>query len=143
MATQLATVATRSLRVRSAPEADAEVVAGADAGEVYPVAGTSADGRWISLFFPGFDEPVWVAASLVELSDVELVVALGTGTVTTDGARLRLRSAPTLDAPIVGHILNGDSYPTLGTSPDGSWVLVVGTDVAGPTWASAQFLVMQ
>ena len=144
MATQLAVVATRSLRVRSIADADAEVLAGAVSGEAFPVASISEDGIWVSIFFPGFNEPVWVTASLVELRDTELYVEMGRALVTTtQGLRLRLRSVPSLDAPIVGHILNGTSYPTFGTSPDGAWALLAGTGVDGPTWASTQFLQME
>ncbi|MEZ4608871.1 MAG: hypothetical protein R2838_01200 [Caldilineaceae bacterium] len=45
----MATVATRSLRVRSAPNPDAEVVAGVREGETYPVVDLSSDGEWVLL----------------------------------------------------------------------------------------------
>ncbi|MGB5048505.1 MAG: SH3 domain-containing protein, partial [Caldilineaceae bacterium] len=57
---ELATVNTRSARVRSGPMADAPIVGGALAGEVYPVAEKSADGQWVRIYFPGTDGQAWV-----------------------------------------------------------------------------------
>ena len=144
VATQLAIITTRSLRVRSKPETIAEVLAGVTAGEAYPVAGFSADGEWVAIFFPDIDDPVWVSASLVELRDTELIVRLGRFTVATaEDQRLRLRSEPTLEAPIVGHILRGESFSALGVSVDGAWTLLVDAGVDGPTWASTAFLLAE
>ncbi len=144
VATQLAIITPRSLRVRSKPETISEVLAGVSAGEVYPVAGFSADEEWVAIFFPDIDDPVWVSTSLVELRDTELKVQMGRATVFTgQGLRLRLRSEPSLDAPIVGHILSGHSFPILGISLDGAWALLVSTEVDGLTWASTDFLLIE
>ncbi len=141
---QIAQVNTRSLRVRSAPSLEAEVVGGAKDGEVYPVAGVSEDGAWVSIYFPGLDAPAWVSAQLVTLMDAPLTVHMGRATVNTgDGTRLRLRSAPSLEAEIVGRIPDGETVLTTGVSADGEWVLLFVPEVAGPTWAAAQYLVLE
>ncbi len=140
----LAIVTTRNLRVRSKPEAIAEVLAGVSVGEAYPVAGFSSDEMWIAIFFPNIDEPVWISSSLVELRDIELRVEFGRATIATgQGGRLRLRGGPTLEAPIVGYVQNGERYNILGYSEDREWALLVGTDVEGATWASVAFLQLQ
>ena len=65
----MATVATRSLRVRSAPNPDAEVVAGVREGETYPVVDLSSDGEWVLLAVPAApDGQGWVAANLVSIN---------------------------------------------------------------------------
>ncbi len=64
----MATVTTRSLRVRSEPLETAEVVAGLNEGEQYPVLGISSDGLWVQL---AIDSAAggsgWVAASFVSI----------------------------------------------------------------------------
>lgn len=140
----LAIVTTRALRVRSKPETIAEVLAGVAVGEAYPVAGFSSDEHWVAIFFPNIEDPVWIAASLVELRDIELRVQMGRATIETGrGGRLRLRGGPTLEAPIVGYAQDGESYDTLGYSEDGQWALLVGTGVEGATWASITFLLFE
>ena len=140
----LAIVTTRNLRVRSKPEAIAEVLAGVSVGEAYPVAGFSSDEMWVAIFFPNIEDPVWVSSSLVELRDIELRVQYGRATIATgQGGRLRLRGGPTLDAPIVGYVQNGERYDSLGLSEDREWALLVGTDVEGATWASVAFLQLE
>jgi len=139
--TQVATITSRALRVRSKPETISEVLAGVVAGETYPVAGFSADEDWVAIFFDEIDEPVWVSASLVELREIELVVGMGRATISVGRfGRLRLRGGPSLEAPIVGHVQDSENYSILGFSLDGEWALLVGTDVDGPAWASASFL---
>lgn len=140
----LAIVTTRALRVRSKPETIAEVLAGVAVGEAYPVAGFSSDEHWVAIFFPDIEDPVWIAASLVELRDIELRVQMGRATIETgQGGRLRLRGAPSLEAPIVGYVPDNETYDTLGYSEDGQWALLVGTGVEGATWASVSFLLFQ
>lgn len=140
----LAIVTTRALRVRSKPETIAEVLAGVAVGEAYPVAGFSADEHWVAIFFPDIEDPVWIAASLVELRDIELRVQMGRATIETGrGGRLRLRGGPSLEAPIVGHAQDGETYDTLGYSEDGQWALLVGTGAEGATWASISFLLFE
>ncbi|MDE0141680.1 MAG: SH3 domain-containing protein [Caldilineaceae bacterium] len=140
----LAIVTTRALRVRSKPETIAEVLAGVAVGEAYPVAGFSSDEHWVAIFFPNIEDPVWIAASLVELRDIELRVQMGRATIETGrGGRLRLRGGPTLEAPIVGYAQDGESFDTLGYSEDGQWALLVGTGAEGATWASITFLLFE
>ncbi len=142
--THLAIVTTRALRVRSKPETIAEVLAGVAVGEAYPVAGFSSDEHWVAIFFPNIEDPVWIAASLVELRDIELRVEMGRATIETgQGGRLRLRGGPSLEAPIVGFVTDGETYNTLGYSEDGEWALLVGTGAEGATWASISFLLFQ
>ena len=140
----LAIVTTRALRVRSKPETIAEVLAGVNVGEAYPVAGLSSDEMWVAIFFPDIVDPVWVSASLVELRDIELRVQMGRATIATgQGGRLRLRGGPTLEAPIVGYVQDGERYDILGLSEDREWALLVGTEVEGATWASVTFLLLE
>lgn len=140
----LAIVTTRALRVRSKPETIAEVLAGVAVGEAYPVAGFSSDEHWVAIFFPDIEDPVWIAASLVELRDIELRVQMGRATIETGrGGRLRLRGGPSLEAPIVGYAQDGESFDTLGYSEDGQWALLVGTGAEGATWASITFLLFE
>ncbi len=141
----LAIVTTRALRVRSKPETIAEVLAGVAVGEAYPVAGFSSDEHWVAIFFPNIDEPVWIAASLVELQDIaSLRVQMGRVTIETgQGGRLRLRGGPSLEAPIVGFVPDGETYNSLGFSEDGEWALLVGTGTEGATWASIEFLLFE
>ena len=140
----LAIVTTRALRVRSKPETIADVLAGVAVGEAYPVAGFSSDEHWVAIFFPDIEDPVWIAASLVELRDIELRVQMGRATIETGrGGRLRLRGGPSLEAPIVGHVPDGETYDTLGFSEDRQWALLVGTGVEGATWASISFLLFE
>ena len=140
---ELATVNTRSLRVRSAPAADAEVVGGALNGDIFPVAEKSADGKWVRLYFPGIEGETWVGSEFVSVSAADLNVKYGNVTVNTGGARLRVRTLPSLEGTIVGHVYNGETRMAVGVSTDGQWVLLFLPGVAGPAWASAEFVTYQ
>jgi uncharacterized protein YgiM (DUF1202 family) len=150
----IATVVTRSLRVRSEPSENAQVIAGLNEGEQYPVLGISSDGLWVELAIdsaPGGRG--WVTASFVSvegpitdiaiteaptttvaLSPTEVISgatasatpAPGFALVRTDGTRLRVRSQPSTDSEIVGYVYNGESYRVLETSADGLWVRIAG-----------------
>jgi uncharacterized protein YgiM (DUF1202 family) len=62
----IATIATRSLRVRQAPGEDAEVIYGVGEGERYNVLDISPDGAWVQLAIADApDGAGWVAAGLV------------------------------------------------------------------------------
>ncbi|MCB0047179.1 MAG: SH3 domain-containing protein [Caldilineaceae bacterium] len=62
----VATIATRSLRVRETPSEDAEVVYGVNEGETYRVVEISEDGVWVRLAIADApDGGGWVAAHLV------------------------------------------------------------------------------
>jgi uncharacterized protein YgiM (DUF1202 family) len=150
----IATVVTRSLRVRTEPLESAEVVAGLNEGEQYPVLGISSDGLWVELAIDGAPGGRgWVTASFVSvegpITDIAITqaptttVALSpTGVITgatvnatpapgfalvrTQGARLRVRSQPTTESEIVGYVYNGESYRVIETSADGLWVRIAG-----------------
>ncbi len=139
---QLAVVAVRSLRVRVAPSTERRVMAGAREGETYPVAEQTDDGSWTAIYLPGFDQVGWVRSEYLRFQETDAVVHLGTATVNTGGPRLRVRSAPSLDAPIVGYVYPGERYATVAMSPDGKWVLLLGTDIPGPTWVSTDYVVL-
>ena len=140
---ELATVNTRSLRVRSAPSADAEIVGGALAGDVFPVAEKSADGKWVRVYFPGTEGEAWMGSDFVDVSATGLNVKYGNVTVNTGGPRLRVRSAPTLDAEIIGHVYDGDTRYAIGVSPDGKWALLFLPSLTGPAWVSAEYVTYQ
>jgi outer membrane biosynthesis protein TonB len=64
----LATISADSLRVRNAPNDEAEVVAGVRSGESYPVIAISSDGAWLQLEVERAAEGLgWVASSFVTL----------------------------------------------------------------------------
>jgi uncharacterized protein YgiM (DUF1202 family) len=140
---ELAIVNTRSARVRSGPAADAEVVGGALAGDIFPVAEKSVDGKWVRIYFPGTDGEAWVGSELVDVSAVGLNVKYGNVTVNTDGPRLRVRNAPTVDGEIVGYVYNGETRYAIGVSPDGNWALLFLPAITGPTWVSAEYVTYQ
>jgi carboxyl-terminal processing protease len=54
----------------------------------------------------------------------EAAPVLGIATVHTGGARLRVRSEPSLNAPIIGHALNGAAYPVVEINEAGAWVRI-------------------
>lgn len=73
--------------------------------------------------------------------------APGFALVRTDGTRLRVRAEPSTEAAIVGYVYNGESYPVIEVSTDGSWVRIgPSTDSVtdNPTggWVAAEFLVV-
>lgn len=64
-----ATIATRSLRVRQAPDAESEVVYGVSEGEVYGVLGLSDDGQWVQIAVPDAEGGNgWVSSNYVSVS---------------------------------------------------------------------------
>ncbi|MCB0187923.1 MAG: SH3 domain-containing protein, partial [Caldilineaceae bacterium] len=145
----MATVATRSLRVRQTPNENSEVVAGIAEGESYRVLALSEDGLWVQLAVDSApDGNGWVSTNFVTVegdisqltgsteeaaasspaatADVTLVPTPQSGyaIVNTDGVRLRVRSGPSTDNPIVGYAYDGESYQILETSEDGAWVRI-------------------
>ncbi len=86
----MATVSTRSLRVRQSPSETSEVVAGIAAGETYRVLGLSSDGQWIELEIENaIGGRGWVSANFVtvegEISDLAVGSEVSTtATTTTD-----------------------------------------------------------
>jgi len=84
----MATVSTRSLRVRQSPDETSEVVAGIAAGETYRVLGLSADGQWIELEIESaIGGRGWVSANFVsvegEISDLAVGPEASTPTTAT------------------------------------------------------------
>lgn len=167
----MATVATRSLRVRQSPDENSEVVAGIAEGETYRVMALSEDGLWIQLAIDSaLDGNGWVSTNFVtvegditDLSGGSSADASGTatpadltllptpqsgfGVVNTDGVRLRVRSGPSADTSIVGYIYDGESYEILETSADGAWVRIPpstgsNTDNTEGGWVAAEFLLI-
>jgi uncharacterized protein YgiM (DUF1202 family) len=174
----MATVATRSLRVRQSPDENSEVVAGIAEGESYRVLALSEDGLWIQLAIESaLDGNGWVSTNFVTVegditdlaggSSAEGTAAeetaapaaedptltlvptpqSGFALVNTDGVRLRVRSGPTTDTPIVGYIYDGETYEILETSEDGTWVRIPAatgsnTDNTAGGWVAAEFLVV-
>ena len=64
----MATISARSLRVRSGPSDEAEVIAGARENETYPVLGISSDGAWVLIEIDRSPTGEgWVAVSFVTL----------------------------------------------------------------------------
>ena len=165
----LATVSVKSLRVRAEPDSDAEVVTGIKEGEQYKVIGLSSDGEWVQLAVPRAPTGRgWVSTNYVTVqgaitdagvTQVDTKPATlpqtvtpqvttpqaGEAAINTEGARLRVRAEPTTDAEIVGYVYNGESYPVVETSGDGTWVKIGGkadTDNPDGGWVSAEFLVI-
>lgn len=175
----MATVSTRSLRVRQEPNEASEVVAGIAAGETYRVLALSSDGQWIQLAIDSSPTGAgWVSANFVtvegDITDLAVgnsvsaaVTTTATTTdsaaapavtlvptpqpgyalVSTDGIRLRVRSEPTTDSPIVGYAYDGETYQVIATSGDGLWVQIPpatgdNTDNPDGGWVAAEFLII-
>ncbi len=63
-----ATVTARSLRVRAAPNATAEIIHGVREGEQYKVVALSSDGAWVQLSIPAAPQGTgWVDANFVSV----------------------------------------------------------------------------
>lgn len=74
----MATISTDSLRVRALPDENAEVVAGVEEGEVFPVSGISSDGAWIQISIDEAPDGLgWVSAGFVtlagDITNIEIV----------------------------------------------------------------------
>ncbi len=84
----VATIATRSLRVRQDPGEDAEVIYGVNEGEEYRVLEISPDGGWVRLAIADApDGSGWVAAGLVSvLGELEGGEAMDDGAATSEEA---------------------------------------------------------
>ncbi len=69
----------------------------------------------------------------------------GFALVTAEGARLRVRAEPSIDAEIVGWVQPGEIVPVEEVSADGLWVKLGGVaDTENPNggWVSAEFVVV-
>jgi len=169
----MATVNTRSLRVRQTPDESSEVVAGIAAGETYQIRAFSEDGLWVELAIDSAPEGSgWVSTNFVTVEGditgltpqaatptASQPVTGTTGTtllptpqpgfavVNTVDTRLRVRSGPSTNDPIVGYAYHGESYEVLETSEDGVWVRIPAatgsnTDNAQGGWVAAEFLLI-
>ncbi|MCB0114044.1 MAG: hypothetical protein KDD84_08130, partial [Caldilineaceae bacterium] len=132
----------QSLRVREAPSTDAEIVWGARNGEYYAVTAQSEDGAWVGLAIPELAGAGWVSSEFVTVTEVTtLIPTLGSATViTSDGARLRVRNAPTTDAELTEYLEEGETYEVVAVTADGAWALINIPDVAGPSWIATEFV---
>ncbi|MEZ4635616.1 MAG: fasciclin domain-containing protein [Caldilineaceae bacterium] len=132
----------QSLRVREAPSTDAEIVWGARNGEYYAVTAQSEDGAWVGLAIPELAGAGWVSSEFVAVTEVTtLIPTLGSATViTSDGARLRVRNAPTTDAELTEYLEEGETYEVVAVTADGAWALINIPDVAGPSWIATEFV---
>ncbi len=103
----MATVATRSLRVRQSPDETSEVVAGIAAGETYRVLALSSDGQWIELEIESaIGGRGWVSANFVtvegEISDLAVgPEASTTADITTTETIAESAAVTTTDLTLV------------------------------------------
>lgn len=64
-----------------------------------------------------------------------------TATITTDGARLNVRSGPGLGYSIIGKVLPGQAVQMIGRSQDGAWTQIALPDnSAGMGWVATRFV---
>ncbi len=201
-ASAIATVATRSLRVRALPTVNSDLIGGVLNGEVYAVTARSSDGMWMELEIPQLGRG-WVATDLVllegDIVDLPIVAVpnigpptptptqtptplppgaallptptpaglLGagtalTGTAAADGTpefigvpitgtvgantevRVRVRSGPSTETEIVGHIYPGETFQAVEQTTNGSWTRILGspTSTENPNggWVSTPLL---
>lgn len=166
-----ATVSAKSLRVRSEPGPDAEVLGGIKEGQVYDVIGLSSDGEWVQLAIPALrGGKGWVSANFVSVKGAITGAAItqaataaavrlptptprlapqpaavaGTATVKTEGVRLRVRAKPSANSDIVGYVYNGEVFEVKGKTDDGLWTEIggrTGTDNLNGGWVSTEYLI--
>jgi uncharacterized protein YgiM (DUF1202 family) len=134
----MATVATRSLRVRNEPSETAEVTAGIAEGERYPVLGISSDGLWVQLAIdtaPGGSG--WVSSSFVTVegpitdaatAEVPSQPVTATAGLTTTGV------ATTADVTTTGAV----TTTTVVTSPAPSTTTIILVPTPAPGFAAVQ-----
>lgn len=140
----MAEVNVRSLRVRVGPGMDFGVSGGIGLGDRFPVVASDPNGEWVEVEIPTIRYGSgWVFAEYVTMSDGEEMAvpkALGYAVVDTSGGRLRVRSAPSLDAPIVGHVFDGRVFKIVGISDDNGWLKVEVPNMEGENWISADWV---
>ena len=126
----MATVITRSLRVRAEPTVNSQLVGSIAEGESYPVTGRSSDGMWLELALPQFDPGSgWVSVDLVtmrgDITDLPIVrtptppppTATFTPGPPTETPAVELPSAtPEGGAPITATV--DAAEPTLEPTPE-------------------------
>ncbi len=117
----MATVITRSLRVRAEPTVNSQLVGNLAEGESYPVTGRSSDGMWLELALPQFDPGSgWVSVDLVtmrgDITDLP-IVRIPTPPPPTETPAVELPSAtPEGSAPITATV--DAAEPTLEPTPE-------------------------
>jgi uncharacterized surface protein with fasciclin (FAS1) repeats/uncharacterized protein YgiM (DUF1202 family) len=132
----------QSLRVRRSPDLNADVVWGVRNGEFFAVVEQSADGAWTGLAIPRLGGVGWVSSEFIILSqDVAVIPTLGSVTVaTSDGARLRVRNAPSTEGELRSFLNEGETYEVVAVTADGQWALINILRTAGPSWISTEFI---
>ncbi len=132
----------RSLRVRDQASANGEVIWGARNGEYYAVVDQTDDGVWVGLAIPELAGTGWVSSEFVTITEeITLIPTLGSVTVTTsDGARLRVRRAPSVDAELLDYLEEGETYEVVAVTAEGDWALINIPDTPGPSWISTEFV---
>jgi uncharacterized surface protein with fasciclin (FAS1) repeats len=140
----LAEGATRSLRVREAPDVESEVLWGVRLGEFFAVVDQTPDGEWVALAVPKLQGPGWVSTEFITLTQgISVVPTMGTVTVaTTDGSRLRVRNEPSVDAELRGFLNQGETYQLVAITEDGEWALINILLTPGPSWVATEFIVI-
>lgn len=79
-------------------------------------------------------------------SDTELDIPEpipGNAIVFTDGTRLRVRSAPSTEAEIIGYVFNGDVFPVLERSADGTWIQLDIPELAEGGWVADIYVITE
>ena len=117
-----ATIATQTLRVRSLPSENAEVVARVREGETYPVTGISSDGAWIQLTVEEApDGAGWVSAEFVTLAgDITNIAIVEVDPATLPTAAPTEEATPEPTAAPAGSTAstaNGTPQPVPGPRP--------------------------
>jgi hypothetical protein len=167
----MATVSARSLRVRQDPNEASEsyrVLALSDDGQWIQLAIDSSPtgAGWVSANFVTVEgditdlavgntaaaAPVTTTATTTDSVAAPAVTLVptpqpGFALVSTEGIRLRVRSEPTTDSPIVGYAYDGETYQVIATSGDGLWVQIPpatgdNTDNPDGGWVAAEFLLI-
>lgn len=107
----MATIVVRSLRIRSGPGIEHDVVAGANQGEVFPIVGQAFDCQWLQVEHPNL--------GVVWLSGLPQYTAMDTDctqVAESDGS-LPPTAAPT-PAPVVEQPETGDAAAGSGPTPE-------------------------
>ncbi len=86
-------------------------------------------------------EPAGQPAATSVVTDTLAMSAIVTGTVVTEGPRLRVRAEPDLSSPIVARLVDGSVVDILGRDVSGRWLLVPTAVTATPYgWVSAAYV---
>ena len=124
----MATVNTRSLRVRNTPSVDSPVVWGINNGESYKMIARSSDGLWLQLEIPAApDGKGWVAADLVTvegaITDAVIVEVPTLRPVPTVNASTA--STTTASTPVEANASVTNTQPVEISTPPAGYALVL------------------